>query len=473
PVRKVPNKYSISAVEHVLAIKQGRAEHIVEKHLTKLRKVFKPEEMVEDIVFEKLDYARLHETKIPLSIGQAATQYGRHRDPEGVSILISSLSPEDLEKVRPRDEDYEQFPHIPGRVLSFGAYERYRNHCEHLRSCIWALGEIAMEHGVDSGVEETLVNCTKHENQFIRMEAYVALTKMGSKNLAPVLLDQFARALIDGTTYKESPWRQFGVFRAAEEAFIVRWLEQFGTAEDKEEYINVLARSVAAMPPDFEQETWAMIWSGGVPRGLTGWVIRCAARTQDARLLPPLTDFRVRVIDDAPVMTYFLLTAETACGSREAITAAAHYLADNQDHVTRQVKTDFQRFHESLKSGGPSSILVDSDRRRLHKTFTRYLMRNRVLQKACDKTIHAALDERELDEWCALCLLARISQPLDQDRQRIRIIWAKGNEQMQLLAANVLWLWKDVKILRELHDQCAEGDVKTEIQFAMDFLGKH
>jgi len=474
PVRKVPNMYRISAVEHVVAIKDGRAKETVEMHLTKLRKVFEPNEMTDDIVFEKLDYARLQRMGTPSAIGQAATQYGRHRDPEGVPFLLASLSAEHLEKVRPQDEDYVQHPHIPARTISFEAYEKYRDQCAHMRSCIWALGEIAMEHGGDADAEETLISCIEHDSPFIRMEAYVALTKMGSENLGPVLLGQLTRALIDGTTYRQSPWSLFGIFRGAEEDFIVEWLEQFGTPDDKEGYIKLLARAVATLPPDFDKDIAAWSWQGGTPASLTGWVIRRAARTQDVRLLPSLQDFRMRVNTDTPAMIrflHFLLTAEAACGSQEAVTMAARYLADNQDIVTRQVKTDFQIFYEELRSGGAASILLDSRRRRLRKQLTARVMLDRLLREACDKTIHAALAEKELDEWYVLCLLARVAQPLDQDRQRIRMIWDKDNEPTRLLATNVLWVWKDTKTLLKLHKQCPEGDVKTEIQRALDSLG--
>jgi len=44
---------------------------------------------------------------------------------------------------------------------------------QQLRSCIWALGEIAVEHGLDPEVEQTLLRCAKHEKTIIRMEAYM------------------------------------------------------------------------------------------------------------------------------------------------------------------------------------------------------------------------------------------------------------------------------------------------------------
>ncbi len=127
-----------------------------ENCVTRLRRVFKPEEMEDDLVLQKLDYARFFVPQTPpgpepydptrrrnadplpeyteynrLRIAQGATQYGRHRDPEGIPHLIKVLCTEPV------------------------TGERY------ICSAIWALGEIGEKHPGNPAVEKALLQCVK------------------------------------------------------------------------------------------------------------------------------------------------------------------------------------------------------------------------------------------------------------------------------------------------------------------------
>jgi hypothetical protein len=204
PVRTVPQNYYLSDMERAVEIREGRTKTKVMRNLTKLRRVFEPNEMTEDLIFGTLDYADWLASDDPLRIAQAATQYGRRRDPNGVDYLLAALSPEALDQVKPAPNDYAPWSLPSGRILhyaallrwSFEVYDRYaqvgpptaRIGCGHMQSCIWALGEIAVEHRLSDAAADLLLDCARHDNQFIRMEAWMALTKARSDRLGTVLM---------------------------------------------------------------------------------------------------------------------------------------------------------------------------------------------------------------------------------------------------------------------------------------------
>jgi len=464
PDHWVPNPGYMSDMECVIKLKEGRTKTTVREYLTKLRKVFQPQEMTDDIVFERLDYAQLHEKGTALAIGQAATQYGRHRDPAGVPLLLESLTPDRLQQVRPRKEDYKELEHISRRILSPEARGRSKYRCAHLRSCIWALGEISLEHGADNAIEEVLLRCARHEIQVIRMEAYVALTKIGSKKLKSILIDQLERDLGDGSPYIELPWWYYGDTEAAELDFAADWVEHLGTAVEREKLVDILSKAISVLPTDGRDSFWSVGWnkSERIPGGLVGWVMERAALTQDTRLLPALRAFRERIRPD-PILSRYFLRVEAACGSQEAIAMAARLRVEHQNKIEVRV-TDGRTYPRP----GTRPIYLRSwilERTGPHRKFYR-------MPQEVDQTIaRAALAEKGLNDWFVLYLLAQIVQPQDLDRKRIRMIWDKEEELKRVVAVDVLWVWKDVKTLRELHDQCAEGDAKTEIQRALDSLG--
>lgn len=118
PIRQVRGSMYLSDVEYVTEIVEGRSITTHERCVTRLRRIFQPEEMVEDLYFAELDYAKWLAGADPLRVAQAATQYGRHRDPNGVPHLIAALSPEALDRVNPAMEDYLESLPLSTRILS-------------------------------------------------------------------------------------------------------------------------------------------------------------------------------------------------------------------------------------------------------------------------------------------------------------------------------------------------------------------
>ena len=57
-------------------------------------------------------------------------------------------------------------------------------------SRLWAIGEIGIGHTLPEVAEETLLRCAPHDNQIIRMEASIALIKLGSMKIGSVFVDR-------------------------------------------------------------------------------------------------------------------------------------------------------------------------------------------------------------------------------------------------------------------------------------------
>ena len=125
PIRKVPQNYYLSDIERAVEVLEGHTKTTLMRHLTKLRRVFEPNEMTDDIIFGKLDYSKWLTGNDPLRIAQAATHYGRHRDPNGIDALLAALSPEALDQMKPTAEDYD--PSFPpsGRILSMSGFTKW------------------------------------------------------------------------------------------------------------------------------------------------------------------------------------------------------------------------------------------------------------------------------------------------------------------------------------------------------------
>ena len=183
PTQIVPNEEAFSAVDHALQIGASAVTTNSKRYLTKLRRVFEPEEMVDDLVLETMDYTRLLADDDPNRIAQAATQLGRHRDPAGEPALLAAISPAAFERAALAAQDNQ--PSSDPMILSPSGLFEHAAPYWHLRSCIWALGEIAVKHTPDPVVEAALLRCAQSDIQLIRMEAYTALVKVGSRELGP------------------------------------------------------------------------------------------------------------------------------------------------------------------------------------------------------------------------------------------------------------------------------------------------
>jgi len=470
PKRKVPNGHRLSAVEHAMRIVAGMTESNTRRYLTKLRRVFKPEEMIEDIIFDKIDYAKLFSSSDPIRIGEAATQYGRLRDPAGVPYLLKSLSPELLDKLRPSIEERRQLLSASAGFRTWDGFMKQKEMCTHVRSCIWALGEIAIAHRADPAAETTLLRCAKHESQIIRMEAYVALMKLNSSGISPILLERFKQTFSGDLThlvYIYEDWLPVNI-PEAEMEIIAEWLERFGTVQEKNAFVYILWDVIANLPVD--PSGLGVGKYHIAPAGIVWWLIWQAALTQDPRLLRPLEDYRARYPDTDRHHTEFLLKAEAACGSEEAISILAHRITEDQTKVLKE--------REARKDGGYASLQPFFQTSRWDSIRTWILRKRkygkesyrRMPTKIDDAIIRTAVSEHELDDWYVLYLLSYIEESQAADKKRIRIIWDKEDSDKQLVAVAVLWTWKDTRTLLELHEQCADKAVADEIQRALDSL---
>ncbi len=316
---RAPETFSWSDVEVAIKFAEGRTKTSFNRYLTKLRRVFKPEEMTDDIIFDKADYPKLFESGNHMKIGQAATWYGRHRDPNGVQHLLKALSPEFLDEFRPAKEDYSQRFAPSAKVLTGDGYKKQK-YCDHLRSCIWALGEIAIDHnGVKPAIEQTLLLCAKHENQKIRMEAYIALIKLGSKKVGPIMLNRFTQVFSGDISLNAPYWtiEKEDNILLAEMIIIADWIELLGSIQQKSAFIEVLSKTIQRLPVDLDEKiTW--FWNESereniYPFYLSPWLVWRAAHTQDPRLVKPLENYRAKYPDTSRKKIHFILRAEAAC----------------------------------------------------------------------------------------------------------------------------------------------------------------
>ncbi|MHC4704830.1 MAG: DUF2330 domain-containing protein [Planctomycetota bacterium] len=455
----------------------GKRDIRTDKHLTKLRRVFEPQEMTEDIVFGKLDYKKLYSSGVPLRIGQAATQYGRHRDANGVSLLLESLSPAALAGFRPEAKDYEPRLDASSGILSWNGIYGQKKKCKHVLSCIWALGEISLEHGLNPEAEQALLRCAGHENQLIRLEAYAALTKLDCRQIGPVLLKRF-RQMFQGDLSRLVPapalpdMYYYDAIRdcddnniLGEAAIAAEWVDKSGTAHQKATFAEILSDVILRLPVEWKANEY---WHGPnmSPGSALEWIAWRAAVTQDERLVRALQKYRAAFPKTSRQQIFVLLWVEAACGSRDAIAPLVRWIVDGQSTICFGIEGRARDLSESMHSS--DLFLVDYERMAIRRLLESTWGRGKVL----DTVIHRAISENELNEWCVLCLLARIARPQDQDRERIRAIWAKNDEAMRLVAIQVLWAWKDAKTLHQLCEQRDEDHVKVEIERALDSLGE-
>jgi len=506
PVRKVPQDYYLSDLEHAVEILEGRTRTEARERLTKLRRVFQPSEMTEDLVFRAIDLAQWLASKdlvpltppttppdrrpdpraqmeftqrllasAPFRIAQAATQYGRWRDPNGVAPVLNALSPEALDRVKPAPEDYQTWSSPSAKFLSvWGAYkwswplteEDWLLHpgCGPLRTCIWALGEIALEHQLGDAAESVLLDCAQHDNQLIRMEAYIALTKLHSERLGPILGDRLSEVFQNGPV--PILWLPNLQFAVAEMDIIADWVARFGAVEQKEAYVNILSGLIddiggdpmCGIIPELRTPLAYYWWQ---------WIVWRVACTQDARLLPTLERFRSRFAPDqaySPVP--FVLRAEAACGSVEATAVVVRQILDDEAGILSEGQAPGTGGIMSLDNfyvyNVPPSLRVQILRKR-GLAYTLYPMP----LPAGDLTIRSALSEKTVSDWYALYLLTGIKRPQVDDRERLTRIWDNQDGDHQLLVIDVLYVWGDEQMLMDLYDEAEFGKVKSEIAWAL------
>ncbi|MEN6426627.1 MAG: DUF2330 domain-containing protein, partial [Phycisphaerales bacterium] len=488
-IRQVPQHDYRSDIELALETREGRDQTKFQPRLTKLRRVFLPEEMTEDLVFTPMDYSEWLESGDPLLIGQAATQYGRSRDPNGVSHLLKAMSSGLLEQVQPTTGQYQSGWISPSaKILTYDSFiydwtgywvvnwhepsEKLVPISDHVLSVIWALGEIAVEHGANRGeVEQLLLQCAKHDNQLVRMEAYVALTKLDSTRLGPILVDRLAYIPESGPSARNSYDLKL---MAAEMNMATDWIVRLGTAEQKDALANALIAPVTKIfhtteysHVDPEQPTPTYYdWSE--------WVIWQAAGAQRASLITPLQGVRARFESTGKPdsVLQFLLRAEAASDSGDAGRAVVNQIVADEARVltegqgpTPEGMTSLGSFYE-LSSTTPKSLRV--------RILWRYWLRYNLYpmpSEVSDVVFRSALSQGEFNDWYTLYLLAGIRSPQIADRERLLRVWDQGDPFLRLVVVDVLYVWGDTETLIILHEEAQSDDVKSEIVWALAGLG--
>jgi len=467
-IRTVPNETGYSAVDHALEIRAGRVTTQSQRHLTKLRRTFEPEEMTDDLLFEPMDCTELLAGNEPNQIGQGATQLGRGRDPNGIAGLLAAISPEALERSHTPAPGVDPMRDPSAPVLSQEWLFGHSELCTSQRSCIWALGEIAVEHELDPAVEAALLHCAAYRCQIIRMEAYTALLKLGSRRLGPPLTDQWVRGSGSLIPFLDISWYPSGMIVTAELDMAADWIQRFGTAQEKEALAEAIAKLVTGLPTELDG-VGILGWGNRVPSDSSGWIVWRAAWTEDPSLLAPLQDYRARLPDsDVEMVLPFLLTAEAACGSSEAVAKAARLLVEDQNKLEIS-DSDGHAYLPSMGPGTSAFRLRDWIISRLTPRFPRY--RYTMPAAVCDVITRTALAADELDDWWVLYLLGRLNARQATDKDRLMQIWDRNTGPIRVVAVDLLYVWREVEALLGLRDQAQSAEVQAEIAWALGELG--
>jgi len=469
-IRTVPDETGYSAVDHALEIRAGRVTTKPQRYLTKLRRTFAPEEMTNDLRFEPMDYRRLLASGEPNQVGQGATQLGRRRDPNGVAGLLAAISSDALERSHAPAPGVDPMLDPSAPVLSHEWLFGHSVLCKSQRSCIWALGEIAVEHDLGPEVEAALLHCAAYRCQIIRMEAYTALLKLGSRKLGPPLIDQWAGGygLVIPSLGALGLWRASGTIVTAELDMAADWIQRFGTAQEKDALGGAIAKLLAGLPAKLDGVD-IRGWGNRTPTGSSGWVIWRAALAEDASLLTALQEYRLHLAgSDVERVLPFLLTAEAACGSSKAVASAARLLVEDQSKLEIS-DSDGHAYFPSMGPGTSAFRLRDWIISRLKPRFPhqRYIMP----AGACDTITRAALAADELDDWWVLYLLGRLNAHQAIDKERLMQVWNRNAGPVRVVAVDLFYIWGDTEALLGLRDRAENPEVQAEITWALSELG--
>ncbi len=489
PIRQVSQYHYESDVELAVQALDGQTKTKAEPRLTKLRRVFQPKEMTQDLVFGPMDYSKWLESGDPLLIGEAATQLGRKRDANDIPYLLKLLSSGILESVKPGSYQYQQWPSPAARILDsdssdgllyWTAYsganrDRPVPIGDHVYGAIWTLGEIAIDDKVDADVEELLLQCARHDNQLVRMEAYIALTKLQSEKLGPILADRLAYMPRKGPAAASSWGGDVKAF-GGEMNIVTDWITRFGTDSQKEVLANALAEAVGGLEGPGKYSRFYPQASLPTTSDWFEWVLWQAAATQDERLLTPLQELYARMADanQGDAALAFVLRAEAACGSSEATDAVVGQIVDDETNVLAKGQGPTAEGMTSLGS------YCDAARRILEWGSLRVQILQRhwwrydlypMPSEAGDGMFRRALSHGETSDGYALYLLGRIKEPQAGDKERLSRIWDKGDPSLRLLVIDILYAWNDGQTLLNLYETAGSDDPKSEIAWALADLG--
>lgn len=127
--------------------------HVEPWIVTKLRRVFEASKIAEDLYFREADHVAYFDASVPARVAMVASQLGWWKDPRGVDLLTDYLTQTEAVDV----------PHI--------------------RSAVWALGEIGSAHGLSEETLDRLETLSRNPAFGLRMESFLALHKAKSPRL--------------------------------------------------------------------------------------------------------------------------------------------------------------------------------------------------------------------------------------------------------------------------------------------------
>ena len=487
PQRPVRQPHYQTNVEQTLAIREGRIETKAEPCLTKLRRVFEPNEMTEDLVFARLDYSTWLASEDPLRIGLAATQYGRHRDPNGVPHLVNLLSSGLLDQVQPAPEDYQDdWLSASARILDddgyfhWGAYrvatERGGPRTlqpigEHVYACIWALGEIAVDHAAGGEIKALLLDCAQHDNQYVRGEAMIALMKLNAPELGPIFAERVAWIPDHGP--EPDYWNEELAIMSSEMNMAAEWIVRFGTEEQKVVLAEALKRSISHLEGSSQYSYLEPDRSVPSVSDLFMWIGWQAASARDAALVGPLEALRGRLVSDDEKA--FVLRAEAACGSGDAIEVVTGQIVADEARVAVNGQDPAPEDLTSLETyyglGWGTSTARSLRVRILDRHWVRYHL-HPMPSEASDAIFRSVLSMPSISDWYALYLLAGIKDVQEDDRARLMRIWDAGSEPVRLVVADVRYVWDEREGLLALYENAESDEVRSEIVWALADLGE-
>ncbi len=493
PIRQVPQYHYQSDVELAIEVLNGRTQTKYGPHLTKLHRVFQPEEMTQDLLFApwitRNGWTRqIRETRC------SSAKPRRSTDGTAIRTLFPTscrcCPPGILDQVRPGSGEYQAWPSLYAKILSAYApdsFDHWRDSYlpdgsgklsptgEHVYSLIWALGEIGVEHKPGSEVEDLLLQCAQHDNQLVRMEAYVALTKLQSEKLGPILADRLAyipnRGPFSDSAYDPSVWAL-----ACEMNIVADWVTRFGTASQKEALVKALTGPLATLGSPGKYAHLDPQHPAPTTLDWFDWVVWLAAGTQDGRLIAPLQDLYTRLagVGGTGAALAFIQRAQAACDATEAAKALvgqmgtdeAKTLAEGGGPTVEGMTSLSSYFQTPYYTTNTGSLRVQI----LQRHWWRYELYP-MPSEVGDEILRSALSERTLGDWYALYVLAGIKEPQAADKDRLTQIWDKGDPWVRVGAVDVLYTWNDGSTLLALHDSAESEDVRAEIAWALADLG--
>ena len=164
----------------------------------------------------------------------------------------------------------------------------------------------------------------------------------------------------------------------------------------------------------------------------------------------------------------FLLTAEAACGSSEAVTLVVQHIAE--DPNTLQIRaSDGHAYIPSLTRRNEEVTLREWMRWQAGPSSP-YYSRDMPLDIR-DTIARTALETEGLGDWRVLYVLGHIASPLTEEHERLMDIWSRNTGAIRVVAVDLLYAWGDGDTLLQLYEETDDFNVRAEITWALQELG--